>query len=77
MILPPAISLISIFWISDMDRLRDFDSQLMSNNEKESIILLVVFGSQNPGLWTAENFNDEELLRMWKQAIQKYNGKSP
>jgi hypothetical protein len=52
-----------------MDRVRNFSDIELSPDEKSGIRLLVSKRILDPTVWTHDNFTDEELLKVCKDAL--------
>eukprot|EP01036_Dinobryon_divergens_P024427 gene24427-32876_t len=53
-----------------MERIRNFSDSELTLDEKSCIRLLVSKGVLHPQVWTLENFTDEELLTVCKDALK-------
>jgi hypothetical protein len=58
-----------------MDRVRNFPDSDLSPDEKSVIRLLVSKKILDPTVWTVENFTNEELLKVCKDALIEAKGK--
>ncbi len=57
-----------------MDRVRNFTDSDLSQVEKSGIRLLVSKKVLDPAVWTLENFTNEELLKVCKDALREQQG---
>lgn len=65
------------YFVSTMDRVRNFTESELSADDKKAIRLLVSKKVLDPSVWTEENFTKDELLQVCKDALRESQGTFP